>query len=216
MEKKFDLNAYIKDNINEIKRSRKSSSNFDFDDQAIISVYKLAYKVAKKIDISNENIEDFVQECVLKFFNDIVYKWDSCKGVSVVTYAYVSFYNLYKLFGKNRQLQFEEGLTSLDNNFYDGYEDNDVLNCLDTIGNNDLSILDKCVADEEKQFFVDKIQEDEFLYKHYALNKSIAEIAKELGCSRANANRIRKVKLEKIKKEYELIKEDTKIGRRRK
>lgn len=216
MDNKFNLNAYIKNNINEIKESKKNSIDFYYDDEAVTSVYKLAYNIAKKINISYENREDFVQECVFKFFNDIVYKWDSNKDISIVTYACVSFYNLYRLFRKNRQLQFEEGLVSLDGNLNDGYEDDDFWSYMDTIESDELSLLDKFVADEEKQFFTDKIKNDEFLYKHYVENKSLVEIAKEYGYGRANASRIRATKLEKIRKEYELSKKDTYIGSKRK
>ena len=208
MREVFDLDLYIRENINEILKCKEAGADFCYDDRAVEAVYKLANNFVKKQCICDEQKDDFIQECVFKFFSYIIYKWNSKTNVSIVTYAFVSFHNMYLLSLKNRQKIFEDDKVSLDkkiNRGDIGYESSDEL--LDFIESDELSPLARCIKKEEDAFFRKELLGDEILYKYFYENKTLEAIGREIGYTKAGVSRLLNKKLDEIRKKYMLISE---------
>jgi len=203
MDKKvFDLNQYIIKNYNLIMDCKEKKIDFEWDEEAVNAVRKLAIDCCKKIKINKNYREDYVQDFMMKFFCEIIYKWNKELNISIVTYSYKAFSNLYFNRINNRQNEFENETLSLDFNTHANSEIENEWTGLDYTVSDELGPLDRYIEEVKNNFFREKLEEDQILYKYFVEKKTLVEIGKELNLSRTSiSNKINK-KLEIIKKEY--------------
>ena len=192
----FDLNEYFKSNHSLIMESKEKGIPFNYDEQAVEAVYKLINTFIKKVKVDKEKYDDFVQDCSLKFFSYIVYKWNPELGVSIVTYAYQSFLNLYNMGFRKKNLEFD----SLDRELT--VDESGNITCkLDFISSPEKSPLEQLEDDEWNAYLKDKIANDILLYKYFVEEKSMSQIGREMGYSQAHISRLINKKIEEIRKE---------------
>jgi RNA polymerase sigma factor (sigma-70 family) len=193
----FDLNKYINDNYILIKESREKAIPFEFDEESVVAVYKLATKNAYRLKVRKQDVEDFVQDCVYHFFSYIVYKYNPNKGVSISTLACVAFTNMYKAMltkEKTRQaLSFEHVA------FESEYDD---IKIGDLISSSSQTVLEELEEMEYNNFLNKYLYEDKLIYMYYVERKTLREIGKELGYSHETISRRLKTKLDEIKSEW--------------
>lgn len=205
MKEVLDLNEYLKENIKEILKCKEENSDFDYDDRFVEGIYKLSWTFVKKYKVNEEDKEDFVQECVHKFFSHIIYKWDYSKNNSITTYAFASFFNMYLVYINDKQRKFEQEKVSLDKKITreDTYFE-DSCELVDFIESGELNTLDEYIKEEKNKFLRDKLLNDEILYKYFYERKTLREIGEEIGYSRTTVSNKIEDKLRKIKEEYNL------------
>ena len=198
----FNLNEYLKEKHSEIMACKEKEIAFEYDERAVEAGYKLVYSFLKKVNVRKEKQEDFVQDCILKLFTSLIYKWEPSYGVSIVTYAYASFWNMYKIHVTKEIKEEKIKAFSLDGTTVSSHEGGeDELSILDIIPSTDISNLDRYILEEEDAMMREYIEKDDLLYKYYIERRSQMELANEYGCSRSNISMSIKSKLNKIRKE---------------
>ena len=188
--------------IDLIKECKEKGIEFEYDEEAVVAVYKLAKDCAKKISVSREKYDDFIQDSVMHFFTYVIYKYDPSKNISISTYAYTAFSNLNMLQERKKSVKFHRAIISLDDVVrVSNGEDEVTLG--DAIKDCNLTPLEKIEQDELNAFLEEKLEEDQTLYKFYVEGKGQYEIAEEMGVSQAQVSRRIKSKLKKIRHEGE-------------
>lgn len=198
----FNLNEYLKEKHSEIMECKDKNIPFEYDERAVEAGYKLVYSFMKRVNIRKEKKEDFAQDCMLRLFTYLIYKWRPDSNVSIVTYAYVAFWNIYKSHVTSEIKEEKIKAFSLDGMTVSSHEGGeDELSILDIIPSTDISNLDRCILEEKYAMMREYIEKDDLLYKYYIERKSQMELAAEYGCSRSNISMSIKSKLNKIRKE---------------
>ena len=198
----FDLNKYFNDNYDTIMECKKKNIPFEWDEEAVIAVYKIAKDCACNLKVPNSKWDDFIQDCAYRFFGYIIYKYDPSKNISISTYAYTAFNNVYGTQERKKRNKSYQETVSLNKAFCAGKAD-DEIEYVDTIADCEMPQLDKYVQDEFYAFLREKLDEDETLYKFFVEGKRQREIGKEIGLSQSMIARRIKNKLKKIRQEWE-------------
>ena len=198
----FDLNKYFNDNYDTIMECKEKNIPFEWDEEAVVAVYKLAKDCASKLKIPYDKYDDFVQDCATHFFTYVIYKYNPSKNISISTYAYTAFNNVYGMQGRKKRNKSYQETVSLNKTFCAGKAD-DEIEYVDTIADCEMPQLDKYAQDEFYAFLKEKLDEDETLYKFFVEEKSQRKIAGELGISQAQVSRRIRDKLKMIKNEWE-------------
>ena len=93
----FDLTKYVRENHKDILKCKEKDIPFNWSDDAVNAVYKMAKWSAGNLNVCDDVYEDFVQDCCLKFFSYIVYKYKPEMNTTILTFSYVAFRRMYLL-----------------------------------------------------------------------------------------------------------------------
>ena len=195
----FDLTKYICENHDEIVRCKEEGKYFPWSDDALEAITKMIKWSTNRLSVDLNDQDDFIQECYLKFFSYIVYKFDPSKNISITTFCHVAFYRMHL-----RKLMCDQKTKnniSLDRIIYK--DDDDEIRLIDAIQCEIFSAEEELLKSEYYAFLRKKIDQDEMLYKHFVEEKNFSQIAREYGCSREWISKKMRAKLANIKKEWQ-------------
>ena len=196
----FDLNKYFNDNYDTIMECKKKNIPFEWEEEAVVAVYKIAKDCASKLKVPKEKYDDFVQDCAYRFFSYIIYKYDPSKNISISTYAYTAFNNVYGSQERKKLNKSYKVTISLDK-AVDVKNDKDEVFLIDLIEDCSYTQLEQLEKEELDAFLREKLSEDKVLYKFFVEEKSQRKIAEEVGISQSYVSRLIERKLKKIRKE---------------
>lgn len=202
MSEVFDLNQYIKNNHVLIMECKEKGIPFDYDEDAVIAVYKLAKDCAKKLNVPKAKVDDFIQDCATHFFTYVVYKYNPDKNISIITYAFTAFSNIYGVQERKKIAKYYVETVSLDK-LISVKKDEDPISLMDVVEDSGPTQLEKMVQEEYYSFLKEKLNEDELLYDIFVNKKSQRKISNELGISQAQVSRNIKKRLKEIRDEWE-------------
>lgn len=202
MSEVFELNKYIKDNYYLILQCKEKGVPFEWEEEAVIAVYKAAKDCASKLKVPKEKYDDFIQDCAYRFFSYIIYMFDPDKNISIVTYMYTSFNNSYWQKERKKTNKSYKSTISLDK-AVDIKNDGDEVFLIDLIEDCSLTQLELLEKEEFYDFLREKLSEDEVLYKFFVEEKNQREIAEEVGFTQSYVSRLIEKKLKKIRQELE-------------
>lgn len=198
----FDLNKYFNDNYDAIMECKKKNIPFEWDEEAVVAVYKLAKDCASKLKVPKEKYDDFIQDCATHFFTYVIYKYNPSKNISISTYAYTAFNNVYGSQERKKLNKSYKVTISLDK-VVRVKNDRDEVFLIDLLEDQQMTPLEKLEQEEFYAFLREKLDKDETLYKFFVEEKSQREIGKEIGLSQSMIARRIKSKLKEIRQEWE-------------
>jgi len=206
----FDLNDYVRKNHQDIIECKENNVSFYWDDAAVKAVYKMAGNCANTLNIDKQEYEDFIQDCCCHFFSYIIYKFDPNKNISITTFSYVAFQNLYRM--EQRKKRNKKENISLETIIY---KNKDVeISLKETLRDPNLTPEEVHEKEEYYNFMRKKLSEDKVLYMYYVEGKTQVEIAKELGITQKHVCWSMQKKREKIREEWLSICDPKPRGRR--
>ena len=85
-----DINKLVNENYDAIK-----NKTYKWSDDEVRAIYKLAYNTLKSFDIRNDDLEDYIEDCLYTFFNSVITYYNKDLGNNISTLATVAFKRTY-------------------------------------------------------------------------------------------------------------------------
>lgn len=169
-------------NIVSVNNDAIKNNSYDWNDEEVIMVYKLANDFARSKSFKNvEDKRDFVQESVTKFFNKYVISFDPCKS-NISSYFYACMKNDYSTIPRIKGYKTSKNTISLDKMILN--EKGEMIDIVDYICDNNMLASEKYTYDNWNKYVLEQVKQNQYLYEFFYLKVPIEEMMKKYDLTR--------------------------------
>ena len=177
----FDLDRYVRENYEEIVKCKKECRMFPWEDDAVESVYKLINDTMGRMRIFRKYREDLVQDCALRFFEYIVYKFNPTFDTKISSFCSLAWKRQIQNILTQKSFVFNDKLIKLDNEPEIIIEDEYKLLKPYAIQDNSPCSTpgERYEADLYNNFLLDLALSEPLVYRYFYEGKTTQQIAEE-------------------------------------
>ena len=178
---KFDLDQYVRENYDEIVKCKQEGRMFPWEDGAVDAVYKMIGDAMGRIRIPKKYREDLVQDCALRFFEYIVYKFNPTFDTKISVYCNLAWKRHIENIISKKSFLFNELVVKLDREPEIIIDDEYKVTTECCIADTNPNSLPTEVYERDlyNKFLLDLALSEPVVYRYYYEGKTTQQIADE-------------------------------------